>query len=195
MQTALNIPESTGLMDLDKQAEMYAERIDIADFKDPDKLDKFIVRFTAQWEMANSSANSAASSPAMLFGGASTRRELERTREPAEFEVRGNLMQPGLYVSLSGQLALMRRLDSIANNVANTNTAGFRAEKIKFEELVSPKTREPRPSRPPAKPTFRVKAAISSKPTIRTMSQSTATPGSPSKRLPAPSTRATAACA
>ena len=52
-------------------------------------------------------------------------------------------MQPGLYVSLSGQLALMRRLDSIANNVANTNTAGFRAEKINFEELVSPKTREP----------------------------------------------------
>ena len=70
MQTALNIPESTGLMDLDKQAKMYADRIDIADFKDPAKLDKFIVRFTAQWEMANSSANSAVSSPAMLFGGA-----------------------------------------------------------------------------------------------------------------------------
>jgi flagellar basal-body rod protein FlgF len=52
-------------------------------------------------------------------------------------------MQPGLYVSLSGQLALMRRLDSIANNVANTNTAGFRAEKINFEELISPNTREP----------------------------------------------------
>jgi flagellar basal-body rod protein FlgF len=37
----------------------------------------------------------------------------------------------------------MRRLDSIANNVANTNTAGFRAEEIKFEQLVSQKTREP----------------------------------------------------
>lgn len=52
-------------------------------------------------------------------------------------------MQPGLYVSLSGQMALMRRLDSIANNVANTNTAGFRAEQIKFEEMVSQKTMNP----------------------------------------------------
>ena len=69
-QTALNIPETTGLMDLDKQAAMYAKRFDIADFKDPAKLDKFIIRFTAQWEMANNSANSAVSSPAMLFGGA-----------------------------------------------------------------------------------------------------------------------------
>jgi hypothetical protein len=72
MQTALNISESTGLMDLDKQAKMYADRIDIADFKDPAKLDKFIIRFSSQWEITNGSANSAASSPSMLFGGASS---------------------------------------------------------------------------------------------------------------------------
>lgn len=71
-QMALDIPESTGLMDLDKQAAMYAKRIDIADFKDPAKLDKFIVRFTSQWEMANGTSASGLSSPAILFGGASS---------------------------------------------------------------------------------------------------------------------------
>lgn len=52
-------------------------------------------------------------------------------------------MQPSLYVSLSGQMSLMRRLETLAHNVANVNTAGFRAEEIKFEQLVSPKTDTP----------------------------------------------------
>lgn len=52
-------------------------------------------------------------------------------------------MQPGLYVSLSGQMALMRRLDTVAHNVANVTTAGFRAEEVKFEQLVSNKTDAP----------------------------------------------------
>lgn len=46
-------------------------------------------------------------------------------------------MQSGLYVSLSGQVALERRIDTIANNIANTSTVGFRAEEVKFESLVS----------------------------------------------------------
>jgi hypothetical protein len=69
VQTALNIPESTGLMDVDRQAQMYAKRIDVADFKDPDKLNKFIIRFTSQWDMANGATNSDTASPAILFGG------------------------------------------------------------------------------------------------------------------------------
>lgn len=52
-------------------------------------------------------------------------------------------MQPSLYVSLSGQMALMRRLETVAHNVANTTTAGFRAEEIKFDQLVSDRTNEP----------------------------------------------------
>lgn len=52
-------------------------------------------------------------------------------------------MQPSLYVSLSGQLSLTRRLETLANNVANSHTAGFRAEEIKFEELISSKTQTP----------------------------------------------------
>jgi flagellar basal-body rod protein FlgF len=44
-------------------------------------------------------------------------------------------MSSGLYVAISGQVALERRLASIANNVANANTAGFRAEEIKFDSI------------------------------------------------------------
>src|SRR5882762_6100362 len=45
-------------------------------------------------------------------------------------------MQSGLYVALSAQVALRKRLDTIANNVANMNTAGFRADEVKFQALV-----------------------------------------------------------
>jgi flagellar basal-body rod protein FlgF len=44
----------------------------------------------------------------------------------------GWFMQSGLYVSLSGQVALERRLDTIANNVANMNTVGYRADGVSF---------------------------------------------------------------
>lgn len=46
-------------------------------------------------------------------------------------------MESSLYVSLSGQLALQRRLDTIANNIANSSTAGFRAENVTFESIIS----------------------------------------------------------
>jgi flagellar basal-body rod protein FlgF len=45
-------------------------------------------------------------------------------------------MQSGLYVSLSAQLALRKRVDTIANNVANMNTTGFRADEVHFQALV-----------------------------------------------------------
>jgi len=46
-------------------------------------------------------------------------------------------MQDGLYVALSSQIALERRLNTIADNVANSSTVGFRATGIKFEDVVS----------------------------------------------------------
>ncbi|MDX3926389.1 MAG: flagellar basal-body rod protein FlgF [Shinella sp.] len=46
-------------------------------------------------------------------------------------------MQPGLYVSLSSQLALDRRLTTLADNVANATTVGFRATEVKFNQVVS----------------------------------------------------------
>ncbi|MET3661962.1 flagellar basal-body rod protein FlgF [Aquamicrobium ahrensii] len=46
-------------------------------------------------------------------------------------------MQDSLYVALSSQVALERRLNTIADNVANSSTVGFRATGIKFEDVVS----------------------------------------------------------
>ncbi len=46
-------------------------------------------------------------------------------------------MQTTLPVALSGQLAMEKRLDTIANNLANSQTVGFRAEEVKFESILS----------------------------------------------------------
>src|SRR6202021_168888 len=43
------------------------------------------------------------------------------------------VMQNGLYVSLSAQVALEKRLETIADNVANMNTVGFRGTGVSFE--------------------------------------------------------------
>ena len=50
-------------------------------------------------------------------------------------------MQNALLVGLSRQVALGRELDVIANNIANINTAGFKADGSVFEEYVSPTAR------------------------------------------------------
>lgn len=46
-------------------------------------------------------------------------------------------MQSALYVALSAQVALSNRLETVARNVANMNTAGYRADEVKFAELIS----------------------------------------------------------
>jgi flagellar basal-body rod protein FlgF len=46
-------------------------------------------------------------------------------------------VQDSLYVSLSSQIALEKRLATIADNVANASTVGFRATGVKFEDVVS----------------------------------------------------------
>ncbi len=45
-------------------------------------------------------------------------------------------MENPLYIALSQQVALRRSVDLIANNVANASTAGFRAEHLKFSEVL-----------------------------------------------------------
>lgn len=49
-------------------------------------------------------------------------------------------MQSNIYVSLSGQIALLKRLETVAQNVANTASAGYRAERVSFAEILSPNT-------------------------------------------------------
>jgi flagellar basal-body rod protein FlgF len=41
-------------------------------------------------------------------------------------------------ISLSRQMALQRHMDMVANNIANVNTTGFKAEQLLFEEFKMP---------------------------------------------------------
>ena len=52
-------------------------------------------------------------------------------------------MQSSLYVALSAQVALQDRLDTLAQNVANGNTAGYRGNEVKFDSVLSNLSREP----------------------------------------------------
>ena len=52
-------------------------------------------------------------------------------------------MQTGLYVNVGGLNAIERRLNTIATNVANMNTAGYRAEEVSFQTLVTRKDEKP----------------------------------------------------
>jgi len=45
-------------------------------------------------------------------------------------------MDRGIYVALSGAIAQERRMDLLADNLANVNTAGFKGQKPVFEEAV-----------------------------------------------------------
>jgi flagellar basal-body rod protein FlgF len=52
-------------------------------------------------------------------------------------------MQSALYVSLSAQVSLEKRLETIANNMANMKTAAFRADAVKFETAMSRAAAQP----------------------------------------------------
>lgn len=45
-------------------------------------------------------------------------------------------MDTSLYVNLSYQSSLTRRLELIANNIANVNTTGFKAERVMFDDVL-----------------------------------------------------------
>lgn len=79
VRTALGLPDSFASADVDKQVALFASRIDIADFKDPEKLSKFMQRFTSLWEVSNPTS-SAQTSVSVLFG------------QPAEFGISTDLM-------------------------------------------------------------------------------------------------------
>jgi flagellar basal-body rod protein FlgF len=46
-------------------------------------------------------------------------------------------MNSGMYAALSGNLSAMRRLDVIANNLANASTPGYKGDQIQFESVLA----------------------------------------------------------
>ena len=59
-------------------------------------------------------------------------------------------MENALLIGLSRQMALQRELDVVANNIANLNTTGFKADGAMFEEFLDAgrprRTVQPRPT-------------------------------------------------
>jgi flagellar basal-body rod protein FlgF len=53
-------------------------------------------------------------------------------------------MENTLLVGLSRQMVLEREIDVVANNIANLNTTGFKADNSMFEQFLSPVARENR---------------------------------------------------
>ena len=88
VQTALGIPAATSAMDIDKQAEMIAAKLDIDDLKDPKKLAAFLTRFAVLWDVGNGSSNP--TSPSVLFA------------QPRELGVGGDLMASLQNLKLGG---------------------------------------------------------------------------------------------
>lgn len=70
-QTALGIPSAMSRADIDKQASMIEERLDIKSLSDPKAMEKFLTRFTAMYEINNPSQGSASSIASLLLGGTS----------------------------------------------------------------------------------------------------------------------------
>lgn len=59
-QTALGLPASSSVLNIDRQAQEIERKLDIKSLSDPGKLRVFLERFTARWEMANPSQSTPA---------------------------------------------------------------------------------------------------------------------------------------
>jgi hypothetical protein len=57
VRTALALPDEIIGADLDRQAKYIEDKVKIEDFQDPAKVNKFLERFTAMWEINNPSDN------------------------------------------------------------------------------------------------------------------------------------------
>ena len=126
VQTALGISSLTAMADVDKQAAMLTKKIDFTDFQNPEKLKTFLQRFSVDVGGRKRSGHvddSHAFHPHRPADRAGNKRRY--LGEPAKPEIRKiTKMQSALYVSLSAQVSLEKRLETIANNMANMKTSG-----------------------------------------------------------------------
>lgn len=74
VRTAFGIPAETAVLDIDRQAEMLADRLPLSDLKEPAKRDALVERFANMWQLRNGAAQGGlpAGSPAQLLMPAST---------------------------------------------------------------------------------------------------------------------------
>ncbi|ESW77720.1 hypothetical protein X773_22530 [Mesorhizobium sp. LSJC285A00] len=71
VRTAIGLPDSFAAADIDKQAQAFEAKLDLTDFTDPAKLEKFLTRFTSLWEI-NHPTSTAQTSIGVLFAQPTT---------------------------------------------------------------------------------------------------------------------------
>jgi hypothetical protein len=71
VRTVLGLPDSFATADIDKQAQLFESKLDIADFTDPVKLSKFLTKFTSLYEVSHPTS-SAQTSVGVLFAQPTT---------------------------------------------------------------------------------------------------------------------------
>ncbi|MBU1211183.1 MAG: DUF1217 domain-containing protein [Alphaproteobacteria bacterium] len=62
-EVALGLPGNMSNLDIDRQAKIISDRLDIDDLKDPRKLEKLIEGFTARWDVSNPSSTTSIAVP------------------------------------------------------------------------------------------------------------------------------------
>ena len=68
VETACGLSSSISYMSVDRQAAMLEKAVNIKDFQDPAKVQKFIERYCAMYDINNPSANSATSAALTVLG-------------------------------------------------------------------------------------------------------------------------------
>lgn len=68
-QTALGLPASMSNLSIDAQAKLIKDKFDVADLRDSIKLDKFLKKFMARWDVDNSTSNTGAVGASLLGSG------------------------------------------------------------------------------------------------------------------------------
>lgn len=61
VQTTLSLPATMSLLDLDRQAKLIEDRLELEDLQDPRKLAAFLIDFAAKWDIENQSGTASAS--------------------------------------------------------------------------------------------------------------------------------------
>jgi hypothetical protein len=89
VQTALGLSAATSALDIDRQAALIEERLDLEDLKDPDKLRTILNRFTSLWEIENPTQPPA--TPSVVIG------------QPIEFGLGSGLLASLQNLKLGGQ--------------------------------------------------------------------------------------------
>jgi Protein of unknown function (DUF1217) len=68
-QTTLGLSPLTSNLSIEAQQKLISDKLDVADFKDKAKLDKFVARFVARWDASNANVGANAFSSANTGAG------------------------------------------------------------------------------------------------------------------------------